>query len=80
MNFLQFFFLTLAAFIFMACSPDAKPPHAIKPPLWYGDESALVLNSYEVVGFGEGKSLAEARAHAKEMIAQKLLSRVESSF
>jgi hypothetical protein len=68
------------AFVFMACSPEAQPPHAIKPPLWYGDESALVLNSYEVVGFGEGNTLVEAQAHAKEMIAQKLLSRVESSF
>ena len=64
----------------MACSPDAKVPHAIKQPLWYGDESALAANSYEVVGFGEGNSLAEAQSHAKEMIAQKLQSRVESSF
>lgn len=77
---MRFFLLACAAFVFMACSPDAQPPHAIKPPLWYGVENALNLSSYEVVGFGEGKSLAEALAHAKEMIAQKLQSRVESSF
>lgn len=80
MRVLQSLLLTLTAFVFMACSPDAKVPHAIKPPLWYGDESALALSSYEVVGFGEGNTLVEARARAKEMIAQKLLSRVESSF
>lgn len=73
-------FIGWIAVFFMACSPEAQPPHAVKPPLWYGDEKTFVLASYETVGFGEGASLAEAQAHAKEMIAQKLLSRVESSF
>lgn len=62
----------------VAC--QSQPKHSDYYPEWYINEALLNLEPYEVLGLGEGRSLAEARAVAKEMIAQTLLSRVESSF
>lgn len=71
------FFIVLGLYL-TAC--QSQPNHSSYYPEWYINEDQLSLASYEVLGLGEGKSLAEARAIAKEMIAQTLLSRVESSF
>lgn len=71
------FFIALGLFL-VAC--QSQPKDLNYYPDWYANEGQLALASYEVLGLGEGRSLAEARARAKEMIAQTLLSRVESSF
>ena len=72
-----FLFITLGLYL-AAC--QSQPNHSNYYPEWYINEGLLPLASYEVLGLGEGKSLAEARAIAKEMIAQTLVSKVDSSF
>lgn len=73
-------FILFVITFFLGCSPEAKAPQSKTYPQWYGKQAGLALASYDVVGFGEGTTLAQAQANAKEMIAQQLLSRVESSF
>ena len=39
-----------------------------------------MINKYDVVGYGQGTTLNEAQANAKEAIAQSMVSKVDSSF
>ena len=69
----------VCAFLLTGCL-HVEPVVENYPPSWYGKEELFSHNSYELLGFGEGVSLAEANANAKESIAQNLMSRVDSSF
>ncbi|MEA1983926.1 MAG: hypothetical protein U9N39_10310 [Campylobacterota bacterium] len=61
-------------FLFVACGT----PEPTQTPSWLHKLTAS--KKYEVIGYGQGSSLPEAKASAKEEIAQTLISRVESAF
>jgi len=49
-------------------------------PQWYAQHQLNSKVKYEVFGYGQGSTLEEAKANAKEDIALTLLSKVDSSF
>jgi len=49
-------------------------------PQWYKHRELQSTVKYEVIGYGQGKTIKEAEANAKEDIAQTLISKVHSSF
>ncbi len=63
----------------LGCGGSKLNPTTQTYPTWYTNQNLKVLNKYEVIGYGEGSSFREAEANAKEDIAQKLSSNVDSS-
>jgi len=68
--------------LFVACGNSQPAPSTqIKTyPAWYTKKMLPLHTKYEVIGYGEGTTLSEAKANAKEDIAQSLISKVDSSF
>ncbi len=81
-NIFRYIVLSFAVLIFTSCGnlQPAKVSHAKSYPLWYAKKTLTPHAKYEVLGYGEGATLSEAKANAKEDIAQSLISRVDSSF
>ena len=81
-NLFTFVVFALVALLFVACgdSQSLKVPHAKSYPIWYAKKTLIPHAKHEVIGYGEGRSLSQAKANAKEDIAQSLMSRVDSSF
>jgi len=79
---IKYMILVVTSLVFMACgtSQPQHTPHANSYPLWFVDKTMTPHAKYELLGYGEGKSFSEAKANAKEEIAQSLLSVVDSSF
>ncbi len=75
MKLILFIFITL---LFVGCAGETPKPTAA--PTWYTNQSLPVINKYDVVGYGQGTTLNEAQANAKEAIAQSMVSKVDSSF
>jgi len=74
--------LILISLLFLACA-KLESPHVLQVrdyPHWYALKTIISHNRYEIIGYGEGHTLKEAKAVAKEDIAQSVFSRVESSF
>ena len=49
-------------------------------PQWYNNKELHSAIKYEIIGYGQGITIKEAEAIAKEDIAQTLISKVDSSF
>jgi len=69
------FFVSL---IFLACNNTQPKPNT--SPNWYKNQELKTSQKYEIIGYGEGISFENAKAKAKESIAQSLQSKVNSSF
>ena len=67
----------LIALIFIACGEIQPKPKAY--PKWYENRELDSAVKHEIIGYGEGRTVKEAEANAKENIAQTLLSKVDSS-
>jgi hypothetical protein len=81
-KFLRYITLVLALLSFISCGvPNpAHISHDRNYPSWYANKTLTPHTKYEVLGYGEGVTLKEAKSNAKEDIAQSLISKVESSF
>jgi hypothetical protein len=66
----------LIAFLLIGC--NAPKPQVY--PQWYKNRELRTAIKYEIIGYGQGKTLREAEAIAKEDIAQTLISKVNSNF
>jgi len=66
-------FVTL---LFIGCG-NPKPQAY---PQWYKHRELQTTLKYEIIGYGQGKTIKEAESNAKEDIAQTLISKVDSSF
>lgn len=73
MKIFLYFFITL---LFHGCG-NPKPQSY---PQWYKNKEIHSTLKYEIIGYGEGRTIKEAEALAKENIAQTLISKVNSSF
>ena len=68
----------LATVLLLAnCATQTKAPQT---PSWYHAQTMQVQSSSKYLGYGDAKTFFEAKAIAKEEIAQSLMSHVESSF
>ena len=63
--------------LFVSCANQAKPSQT---PAWYHSQTLQAQNSSQFLGYGDAKTLFEAKSIAKEEIAQSLISHVETSF
>ncbi len=63
--------------LFVSCANQAKVSQG---PSWYHSQIPQSQSSSKYLGYGDAKTLFEAKSIAKEEIAQSLLSHVESSF
>ena len=70
-------FSLIVSFLFVACATQAKPPQV---PDWYKSQILQTQDSSQFLGYGDAKTLFEAKSRAKEAIAQSLMSHVQSSF
>ncbi len=68
----------LASLLLIGCVKTELKPKSY--PQWYKNRELHSKVKFEVIGYGEGRSVKEAEASAKENIALTLLSRVDSSF
>lgn len=75
MRFFSFFIVVL---FLTSCATSTSTPKAKLAPTWYTNIPSDI--EYEIIGYGEGKTLKEAKSKAKEEIAQTVLTTVESSF
>jgi len=75
---MKFSFLLAITLILTSCTTPT--PAKKSPPLWYKNQTIKTKNSYNYIGYGEAKTLFQAKAEAKSDIAQQLLSSVESSY
>ena len=73
MKFLIFVYLI---FSMLGCS-TSKP---VEAPAWYKSHQFYSKIKYDIFGYGQGNTLKEARANAKEDIAQTIISKIDSSF
>jgi len=73
MRIILYIFIVL---IFSACGTPKPKTY----PKWYENRTLDSNVKYVIVGYGQGKSMREAKANAKEDIALILKSQVESSF
>ncbi len=74
----KIFSILIITFLLTACA--TSEPKAKLYPHWYENVAVKASNSYEIVGYGYGSTVEEAKAKAKESIAQTIVSRVNSSF
>lgn len=78
---MQLFNKTLLTFLitllFIGCGEIQPKPKTY--PHWYENRELRSALKHEIIGYGEGKTIKEAEANAKENIAQTLLSKVDSS-
>jgi len=65
----------LIALLFIGC----RNPKPQSYPQWYKHRKIHSNLKYEIVGYGQGKTIKEAKSNAKEDIAETLISRVNSS-
>ena len=70
-----FFLITL---LFTGCITLEPKPKIY--PQWYKNREICSTVKYELIGYGQGRSIKEAEANAKESIALTLLSKIDSSF
>ena len=70
--------MSIALFL-TSCGSTQPKPQIQTYPNWYKDRTIHATVSYEIIGYGEGKSIKEAEALAKEDIAQTLVSKIDSS-
>jgi len=66
----------LITLLFVGCNTPKPQDY----PQWYENRTLHSAVKYEAIGYGQGKTLQEAQAIAKEDIAHTLISRVDSSF
>ena len=71
-------FTFLLVFLFVGCGVEEPKPKVY--PQWYKNRQLQSAIKYEIIGYGNGKTIKEAEATAKEDIAQTLISKVDSSF
>ncbi|QOY52298.1 LPP20 family lipoprotein [Candidatus Sulfurimonas baltica] len=69
-------FLALLALLFVACGTPKPKVY----PQWYKNRELQSAVKYEIIGYGNGNTIKDAEASAKEDIAQTLISKVDSSF
>ena len=62
---------------FVSCATQTKLPQT---PSWYHSQIMQVQNSSKYLGYGDAKTLFDAKSMAKEEIAQSLITHVESDF
>ncbi len=67
----------LLALLIIGCGEIQPKPKAY--PQWYKNRELRSAVKYEMIGYGEGKTIKEAQSSAKENIAQTLISKVDSS-
>lgn len=74
------YFLLFIVLVFTACQniyePKLKSIESITPPAWYLN---LPKNKNIIIGYGEGKSLQEAKANARNEIAKSINVTVSSN-
>ena len=63
-------------FLFISCATTKAQPY----PKWYKNREQLSAQKYEIIGYGQGKTIKEAEGTAKEDIAQTLISKIDSTF
>lgn len=73
---MKILFPFLIALLFVGCGTP-KPQTS---PQWYKNRELQSAVKYEIIGYGEGKTIKEAEATAKENIAHTLISKIDSSF
>lgn len=84
-------FYLFIVFLFVGCGNLEPKPKVIPKnitiikkvqtyPKWYELKKIQSFVKYEIIGYGEGKTIKEAKSNAKEEIAQTLISKIESSF
>ena len=66
----------LIVLLFLGCG-SAKPQAY---PQWYKNRELQSAVKYEIIGYGQGKTIKEAESVAKEDIAQTLISKIDSTF
>ncbi|MEA3522109.1 MAG: LPP20 family lipoprotein [Campylobacterota bacterium] len=69
---------SILLFITLLLLTSCTTPKPKTAPAWYTNISSDI--QYEIIGYGEGKTLKEAKSNAKEDIAQIVLTTIESSF
>jgi len=70
----------LASMFIIGCGNPKPTQKLTKAPTWYTHHQLHSKVKYEVFGYGQGSTLEEAKANAKEDIALTLISKVDSSF
>ncbi len=76
---MKIFFSIVITLSFLGCGGTSPTPEIESNPSWYMEQTLKTDTKYEIIGYGEGSNLDEAKANAKEDIAQKLSSNVQSS-
>lgn len=70
----------ILAFLLFGCGNPKPQFNSQSYPQWYKNRELQSAIKYEIIGYGQGKTIKEAEANAKEDIAQTLISKVDSSF
>lgn len=75
---MKIIFSLLITLLFLGCGTSNPEPKIY--PQWYKNRELHLTVKFEIIGYGQGKTIKEAKANAKEDIAQTLISKIDSSF
>lgn len=71
---------TILIFLITSLFIGCENPKPQAYPQWYKHRELQSTVKYEVIGYGQGDTIKEAKTNAKEDISQTLISKIDSSF